>query len=83
MFIPDPGPGFSPIPDLGSGSRGQKSTGSRVRIRNIDFLYCVIVATPGDCCYTGRAHYGKYMKNSSVIRIFYNLFYKKFFRDLY
>jgi hypothetical protein len=34
--ISDPGSGFFSIPDLGSGSgsRGQKSIGSRIRIRN-------------------------------------------------
>ncbi len=34
MFIPDPDPDFLPIPD--PGSRGQKGTGSRIRIRNTD-----------------------------------------------
>jgi hypothetical protein len=32
MFIPDPDLDFLPIPD--PGSRGQKGTGSRIRIRN-------------------------------------------------
>ncbi len=32
LFIPDPDPNFLPIPDLGS--RGQKNTGSRIRICN-------------------------------------------------
>jgi hypothetical protein len=32
LFIPDPDLDFSPIPD--PGSRGQKGTGSRIRIRN-------------------------------------------------
>jgi hypothetical protein len=32
LFIPDPGPNFLPIPD--PCSRGQKGTGSRIRIRN-------------------------------------------------
>jgi hypothetical protein len=32
MFIPDPD--FFPIPDPDPGSRSQKSTGSRIRIRN-------------------------------------------------
>ncbi len=32
FFIPDPDPDFLPIPD--PGSRGQKGTGSRIRIRN-------------------------------------------------
>ncbi len=32
LFIPDPDPEFLPIPD--PGSRGQKGTGSRIRIRN-------------------------------------------------
>ncbi len=32
LFIPDPDPDFLPIPD--PGSRGQKGTGSRIRIRN-------------------------------------------------
>jgi hypothetical protein len=32
--IPDPDPDFLPIPD--PGSRGQKGTGSRIRIRNTD-----------------------------------------------
>ncbi len=32
MFIPDPDPDFLPIPD--PVSRGQKGTGSRIRIRN-------------------------------------------------
>ncbi len=32
LLVPDPDPDFLPIPD--SGSRGQKGTGSRVRIRN-------------------------------------------------
>jgi hypothetical protein len=38
MFIPDPGSGFFPIPDLGPdpGSRGQKSTGSQIRIIKTD-----------------------------------------------
>jgi hypothetical protein len=34
MFVPDPD--FSPILDPDSGSKGQKSTGFRIRIRNID-----------------------------------------------
>jgi hypothetical protein len=34
VFIPDPYPNFLPIPDLDPGSRGQKGTGSRIRIRN-------------------------------------------------
>ncbi len=59
--IPDPD--FSHNPDFGSGSRGQKSTGSRVRIRNIDFLYCG--HTWGLWLHWG-AHYGKYTKDSSV-----------------
>jgi hypothetical protein len=37
MFIPDPGTDFYPIPDAGSGSRGQKSTkNTGSRIRNTD-----------------------------------------------
>jgi hypothetical protein len=35
LFIPDPDPDFLPIPD--PGSRGQKSTGFRIRIRNIAY----------------------------------------------
>jgi hypothetical protein len=39
MFIPDPsGSGFSPIPAPDLGSRGQKGTGFRIRIRNAVFL---------------------------------------------
>jgi hypothetical protein len=33
VFIPDPYPNFLPIPDLDPGSRGQKGTESRIRIR--------------------------------------------------
>ncbi len=36
LFIPDPDPDFIPIPD--PGSRGQKGTGSRIRIRNTDVI---------------------------------------------
>ncbi len=36
LYIPDPDPDFLPIPD--PGSRGQKGTGSRIRIRNTDFV---------------------------------------------
>jgi hypothetical protein len=32
LFIPDPDPDFLPIPD--PGSRGQKGTGSRIRIHH-------------------------------------------------
>ncbi len=32
------GSGKKPIPDPGSGSRGQKGTGSRIRIRNTSIL---------------------------------------------
>jgi hypothetical protein len=35
--IPDPDADFLPIPD--PGSRGQKGTGSRIRIRNTDYLF--------------------------------------------
>ncbi len=34
MFIPDPGSGFLSIPDPDPRSRGQKRTGSRIRIHN-------------------------------------------------
>jgi hypothetical protein len=42
----DPGSGKQPIPDPGSGSRGQKGTGSRIRIRNTEICrikinYCL------------------------------------------
>jgi hypothetical protein len=39
MFIPDPDQDldFLPIPDSDPGSRGQKGTGSRIRIRNTAF----------------------------------------------
>jgi hypothetical protein len=37
LFIPDPDPDYLPIPD--SGSRGEKGTGSRIRIRNTEFLF--------------------------------------------
>jgi hypothetical protein len=37
MFIPGPDLDFLPIPD--PGPRGQKSTGSRIRIRNVLFIY--------------------------------------------
>jgi hypothetical protein len=33
-WIPDPDPHFFPIPDLDPETSGQKSTGSRIRIRN-------------------------------------------------
>ncbi len=36
ICIPDPDPDFLPIPD--TGSRGQKGTGSQIRIRNIGIL---------------------------------------------
>jgi hypothetical protein len=39
MFNLDPGSGFFPIPD--PGSRGQKSTGSLIRIRNTGFLFLI------------------------------------------
>ncbi len=38
LFIPDPDADFLPIPD--PGSRGQKGTGSRIRIRNIASPTC-------------------------------------------
>ena len=38
--VPDPDSDFLPIPDPGLGSRGQKGTGSWIRIRNTGFLYC-------------------------------------------
>jgi hypothetical protein len=38
MFIPDPDK-FFPNPDPDPGSRGQNSTGSRIRIRNTVFVY--------------------------------------------
>jgi hypothetical protein len=41
LFIPDPDPGFLPIPD--PGSRGQKGTGSWIRIRNTDLFGTVPV----------------------------------------
>jgi hypothetical protein len=34
IWVWDPGYGKRPIPDPGSGSKGQKGTGSRIRIRN-------------------------------------------------
>ncbi len=37
LFIPDPNPDFLPIPDLGS--RDQKSTRSRILIRNNTWVY--------------------------------------------
>ncbi len=34
LFIPDLDPDFLPVPD--PGTKGQKGTGSRIRIRNTD-----------------------------------------------
>jgi hypothetical protein len=45
LIIPDPDPVYLPIPD--PGSRGQKGTGSRIRIRNTVF-YDRILLLGGD-----------------------------------
>jgi hypothetical protein len=42
MFVPDPGFGFFSIPDPDPGSRDQKSTGSRIRMRNTSDCRCFI-----------------------------------------
>jgi hypothetical protein len=39
VWVWDPGSGKKPIPD--PGSRGQKGTGSRIRIRNTDYLLLI------------------------------------------
>jgi hypothetical protein len=44
MIIPDPDPDFLPIPD--PGSRGQKGTGSQIRIRNTIFFQANSSWTP-------------------------------------
>jgi hypothetical protein len=53
MFIPDPDLDFLPIPD--PGSRGQKGTGSRIRIRNnatnfaVFLILCEYTLTSREC----------------------------------
>jgi hypothetical protein len=49
LLIPDPDLDFLPIPD--PGSRGQKDTGSRIRIRNTDCFIC----RPSDSTVSGDA----------------------------
>jgi hypothetical protein len=59
IWVWDPGSGIrkKPVPD--PGSRGQKGTGSRIRIRNTDNYrkYCVVYCSPR--CRLGSLNYFK------------------------
>jgi hypothetical protein len=78
LFIRDPDPDFVPFPD--PGSKGQKGTGSRIRIRNTEQIRVVLdilerivrasAADPGSSAFlTPGSGMGKKSRSGSEINI--------------